>query len=70
MMMLWVVKVRDKVGGPARATQAQPCGHKTVAPMLGEHARDRGLVGLEDAAQKASATSPRPSSNSRLPRRD
>ena len=39
-------EVGDEIGGPADAALAQPGGEKTVAAMFGEHARDRGLIGL------------------------
>jgi len=49
----------DEVSRPADLTVIEPGGEEAVASMFGD-----------DAAQSASATSDKPSSNSRLPRRD
>ena len=46
MTMSPVAEIGDQVGGPAEAAVLEPGGHEAVAAMLGEHALDRGLVGL------------------------
>ena len=62
---------REKVGGPIEALAAQPGGGEAGAAVFAQNLGDGGLDRvLEEAAQKASATSPSPSSNSRLPRAD
>jgi hypothetical protein len=65
-----LVSVGDEIGSPSDIAGAQPGGQEAVAAVLGEDRLDGAWSAFEDAAQSASATSPSPSSNRRLPRRD
>jgi len=63
-------EMRDEIGRPGDVAGLQPARHKVVAATSARTCSISAWSALEEAAVKASATSPRPSSNRRLPRRD
>ena len=68
---LLLCQLRNEITGPGELAGLEQASHEACLAVLGKNSVDQGLVGLRGSrGESEGATSPSPSSNRRLPRRD